>query len=166
MSLCCADGILIKSNQNIMKQIEDEKNANACEYEKQVKYYMNKYKLSKELAAQLLEEEVSHRMDARLLGYTEGQRKAEKESKEKIERLDSDHTQWTNELRTQIERLSQDDTRLKELLNQYIEGTEALHHKVALTDANTANRDFSAGYCKALQDLMKHFEGIDYEIID
>ena len=77
-----------------------------------------------------------------------------------------EYTEWINDLRAKVERLSKPDTRFKELLSQYIAGTEALHHKVALTDLNTANRDFSAGYVRALQDLMKHFEGIDYEIIE
>ena len=40
---------------------------------------MNTYNLSEELAAQLLEDEVSRMLQARLLGYTEGQKKAKKE---------------------------------------------------------------------------------------
>jgi chromosome segregation ATPase len=131
-------------------------------YQEKLDYYMTKYKLSKDFADDFIESLDQSKYTGFILGKVE----TKQEYDEEIKRLKSDHTQWINELKTKIDRLSQDDTRLKELLNQYIEGTEALHHKVALTDANTANRDFSAGYCKALQDLMKHFEGIDYEIID
>lgn len=77
---------------------------------------------------------------------------------------EEEYQERINELRAEIDRLSNPDTRFKELLNQHIAGTDALHHKVALTDLNTANRDYSAGYVKALQDLTKHFEGINYEI--
>ena len=143
------------------------------EYEKQVKHYMNTYNLSEELAAQLLEEEVSRRLEARLLGHTEGQKKAKKESEKEKAELEAQFKkdfqnlyEYSEKLKTKIKNLSQDETRLKELLSQHIERTEVSHHKLALTDLQTANRDFSAGYCKALQDLTRHFEGIDYEIID
>lgn len=129
-------------------------------YQERLDYYMTKYKLSKEDADKFVHE----RSEAKYAGYLEGQIKTTQEYQEEIKRIKDDHNKWINELRTKIDRLSQDDTRLKQLLSQYIEGTDALHHKVALTDLNTANRDYSAGYVKALQDLTKHFEGIDYEI--
>jgi predicted nuclease with TOPRIM domain len=132
------------------------------EIKEQVSYYMNKYKISEDLANDFIDAIDQSKYTGFILGKVE----TKQEYDEEIKRLKSDHTKWTNELKTKIDRLSQDDTRLKELLSQYIEGTEALQHKLALTDLQTANRDFSAGYCKALQDLMRHFEGIDYEIID
>jgi hypothetical protein len=72
-----------------------------------------------------------------------------------------EYTEWINDLRAKVERLSKPDTRFKEILSKYMERTEALHHKVALTDLNTANRDFSAGYVRALEDLMKYFERVN-----
>ena len=131
-------------------------------YQEKLDYYMTKYKISEDLANDFIESLDQSKYAGFLLGKVE----TKQEYNEEIKRIKDDHTKWTNELRTKIDRLSQDDTRLKELLSEYIEGTEALQHKLALTDANTTNRDFSAGYCKALQDLMRHFEGIDYEIID
>ena len=125
-------------------------------------YFIDRYEVSDHIARRMILDKTSQ--DNELKNHVKHQITVEYEKE--IKRLKSDHTKWTNELRTKIEKLSQDDTRLKELLSQYIEGTEALQHKVALTDANTTNREFSAGYCKALQDLMRHFEGIDYEIID
>lgn len=131
--------------------------------EKELKnYFIDRYEVSDHIARRMILDKTSQ--DNELKNHVKHQIRVEYEKE--IKRLKSDHTKWTNELRTKIERLSQDDTRLKELLSQYIEGAEALQHKVALTDANTTNREFSAGYCKALQDLMRHFEGIDYEIID
>ena len=69
-----------------------------------------------------------------------------------------EYTEWIHELRAKVEKLSKPDTRFKEILSTYMQGTEALHHKVALTDLNTANREFSAGYVRALEDLMKYIE--------
>ena len=125
-------------------------------------YFIDRYEVSDHIARRMILDKTSQDLELK----NNIKHLTVLEYEKKIERLKSDHTKWINELRTKIERLSKDDTRLKELLSQYIEGTEALHHKVALTDANTTNREFSAGYCKALQDLMRHFEGVDYEIID
>lgn len=138
------------------------------EYEKQVKYYMNTYNLSEELAAQLLEDEVSRMLQARLLGYTEGQKKAKKESEKEKAELEAQFKkdfqnlyEYSEKLKTQIKNLSQDETKIKEQLSLYINRTNVLKHKESLVEFKAANRDFSAGYVKALQDLIGHFEGID-----
>ena len=77
---------------------------------------------------------------------------------------EEEYQERIKELRAEIDRLSNPGTRFKELLNQHIAGTDFLHHKVDLTELNTANRDYSAGYVKALQDLMRLIEAIDYDI--
>ena len=156
-----------------MKQTEDKKNANPYEYEKQVKYYMDTYNLSEELACKLLQDELSHRLDARVLGHTEGYRKAEKKSEKENAELETQFKkdfknlyEYSEKLKTQIKNLSQDETKIKEQLSSYINRTNILKHKESLVEFKAENREFSAGYVRALEDLIKHFEGIDYETID
>ena len=131
-------------------------------HDKLIDYYIDRYEVSYGAAMRMILDKQSQ--DNELKNNVKYQ--VEQKYEKKIEKLNSDHTKWTNELKAKIERLSKDDTRLKELLSQYIELTEALDHRIELTSFSPKNRDFSAGYVKALQDLMKHFEGIDYEIIE